>query len=128
MARQWHAYRANIYLAAAGAVLLIVIFGWSGPKVLAPTVTTAQGHRHKAPAPPELSLMDQALVTLGLAEAPPVPQDLGDPEIKVWEDTHHALYYCPGADLYGKTPDGKYASQHDAQLDSFEPNLRKVCY
>ncbi len=128
MARQWQAYRANIYLGAAGAVLLIVIFGWSGPKVPVPTGSTPQGHHHKAPAPPELSFMDQALVTLGLAEAPPIPQDLGDPEVKVWEDTHHALYYCPGADLYGKTPDGKYASQHEAQVDSFEPNLRKVCY
>jgi len=47
--------------------------------------------------------------------------------VPVWIDVHHALYYCPGADLYGKTPQGKIASQHDAQLDQFEPASRKVC-
>jgi hypothetical protein len=40
---------------------------------------------------------------------------------------HTALYYCPGADLYGKTPNGKLTSQRDAQLDQFEPALRKTC-
>jgi hypothetical protein len=40
---------------------------------------------------------------------------------------HTALYYCPGADLYGKTPGGKFTSQQDAQQDQFEPANRKAC-
>ena len=76
---------------------------------------------------PRLSLVDKALISLNLAEAPPAPVYLGNPETKVWVDTHTALYYCPGEDLYGKTAEGKMTTQRDAQLDSFQPALRKVC-
>ena len=67
------------------------------------------------------------LISLGLAEAPEPPADKGNPSTQVWVDLHTALYYCPGADMYGKTPSGKYATQREAQLDSFEPAYRKVC-
>ena len=48
------------------------------------------------------------LISLGLAEPPPAPEYKGNPETQVWIDLHTALYYCPGADLYGKTPKGKF--------------------
>ena len=67
------------------------------------------------------------LVAVGLAEAPPAPVYSGNPSTQVWVDLHTALYYCPGADLYGKTPKGKFTSQRDAQLDQFEPAYRKAC-
>ena len=81
----------------------------------------------QAPPAPKLSFFDQVLVSLGLADPPAAPSYSGNPNVPVWIDVHHALYYCPGADLYGKTPQGKIASQHDAQLDQFEPASRKVC-
>jgi len=64
---------------------------------------------------------------LGLAEAPPAPEYKGNPNTQVWVDLQTALYYCPGADLYGKTAKGKYSSQQDAQLDQYEPASRKAC-
>jgi hypothetical protein len=67
------------------------------------------------------------LISLGLAEPPEPPESTGNPDAKVWVDLHSALYYCPGADLYGKTPQGKYLSQRDAQLGQFEPAYRKAC-
>ena len=67
------------------------------------------------------------LINLGLAEAPEPVEYKGNPDTQVWVDLQTALYYCPGADLYGKTPKGRYSSQRDAQLDSFEPALRKAC-
>jgi hypothetical protein len=67
------------------------------------------------------------LISMGLAEAPPTPESKGNPETQVWVDLHTALYYCPGADLYGKTPKGRFTSQRDAQLDQFEPAYRKAC-
>jgi len=86
-----------------------------------------------APAPGQargLSAFEQMLVSMGLAEAPPpiapAPQP-GNPNTKVWVDVHTALYYCPGADLYGKTADGKYATQLDAQRDNFQPSTLKAC-
>lgn len=77
---------------------------------------------------PSLTLGERMLLSLGLAELPAAPITTpGNPNVNVWVDTHTGLYYCPGADLYGKTPDGKYANQRDAQMDQFEPAARKNC-
>ena len=81
---------------------------------------------HK-PAARELPLFDRVLIHFGLAEAPPAPEDKGNPSTAVWVDLQTGLYYCPNADPYGKTPKGKYTSQRDAQLDQFAPAYRKVC-
>lgn len=75
-----------------------------------------------------LSPWERALVTIGLAEAPaPAIHLQGDPGIEVWVDPHSALYYCPGEEQYGKTADGRMSSQHDAQMDRFEPAGRSAC-
>src|SRR6185369_5474803 len=50
------------------------------------------------------------LVQNGLQSVPP-PVYQGNPDTKVWVDLHTAIYYCPGASLYGKTPKGKFARQ-----------------
>ena len=107
--------RANIYLGAAILLLITVLAGWgsSSPK----TNSTA----------PRLSLMDRTLIALNLAEAPPAPVHLGNPDTQVWVDVRTALYYCPGSEQYGKTAGGKMASQRDAQQDQFQPALRKAC-
>ena len=68
------------------------------------------------------------LVAIGIAEAPePVVHYRGDPTLKVWVDTHTALYYCPGDELYGKSPDGHFSTQREAQTDRFEPAERSAC-
>jgi hypothetical protein len=87
----------------------------------------AKPKRKQTPPPPKLSFFEELLVSVGLAEPPPAPSYSGNPNIPVWVDVHTALYYCPGTDLYGKTPQGKIASQRDAQQDQFEPASRKVC-
>ena len=71
---------------------------------------------------------ERMLVAMGIAEAPSSTiQYHGDPNIKVWVDPHAALYYCGGDELYGKSPDGYYTTQHEAQLDNFEPAERSAC-
>jgi hypothetical protein len=72
-------------------------------------------------------MFEQFMVSIGLAEPPPAPAYTGNPNIPVWVDVHTAQYYCPGSEQYGKTPHGRIASQHDAQLDQFEPAQHKVC-
>jgi hypothetical protein len=130
LANQWRAQRANIYVAAAAVLLLAALFGW-GPSETPPAQNAnsgSAGHSRKRVAPqPELSFFDKLLVDLGLAEAPAPPVDLGNAQTQVWIDVHTALYYCPGADLYGKTPGGKVTSQSDAQQDQFEPAARRPC-
>ena len=128
---QWQVHRANIYLGAAIVLLLTVcisaLAGWGTPPVTA-GAALRPGVRVRVPQP-QLSLMDRALVALGLAEVPaqPVVVYQGNPGTQVWVDTRTALYYCPGDDLYGKTDGGKLSTQRDAQLDQFEPAARKPC-
>ncbi len=129
LARFWNSRRGDIYLAIAVILVAGVIrWGiWSNHSVSA-TGNPAAAASHRRPDPTaDLSLFDRMLISLGLAEAPPAPEYRGNPDTQVWVDLHTALYYCPGTDLYGKTPKGKFTSQRDAQLDQFEPAYRKAC-
>jgi DNA-binding NarL/FixJ family response regulator len=74
----------------------------------------------------ELPWTDRLLVGSGLKPAPP-PLFSGNPDTRVWIDVHTALYYCRGAEQYGRTPGGRFARQHDAQEDHFESASRKAC-
>ncbi len=103
--------RADLYLGVAVLVALVALL-W-------PT-TTPQG--------PSLPAWERILVAMGIAETTqPVANFRGDPNVRVWVDTHTALYYCPGEELYGKSHDGHYSTQREAQSDRFEPAERSVC-
>jgi len=113
-------HRADLYVGAAILMLLIVLSGWG--------MRPVQNHSAVKNSPqPSLTLFEKLLVSLGLAEAPPAPVYLGNPNAQVWVDLHTALYYCSDSDLYGKTPGGKFTSQRDAQMDQFEPAARRNC-
>ena len=128
LARFWNSRRGDIYLAIAVILVAgVVRWGiWSDHSVSATGGSSTAAHRKPAPDA-DLSIFDRMLISLGLADAPAAPEYKGNPDTQVWVDLHTALYYCPGADLYGKTPKGKFTTQRDAQLDQFEPALRKAC-
>jgi GAF domain-containing protein len=130
LAHQWQRRRANIYIGIAALILVIVISGWG----IHPTATTSAANASPAttgqpqkPPEPQLTPMERLMVSLGLAEAPPAPVYMGNPDTQVWVDVHTALYHCPGSEAYGKTPDGRFTTQRDAQQDQFEPASRKAC-
>lgn len=112
-------HRADLYVGAAVLLLLIVLSGWG--------MRPAENHAQVKSAQPNLTFFEKVLVSLGLAETPPTPVYLGNPNAQVWVDLHTALYYCSNSDLYGKTPGGKFTTQRDAQLDQFEPAARRNC-
>ena len=131
-AEKWQQQRANIYLVAASLLLVAVLLGWALPSKppagSGREASAGKAHRHEAAPQPDLTLSEKLLVSLGLAEAPAGEvADPGNPDTQVWIDVHTALYYCPGADLYGKTPGGRTASQREAQQDQFQPAMRKAC-
>jgi putative methionine-R-sulfoxide reductase with GAF domain len=133
LARFWRARRGDFYLVVA-VILVLVVVRWgilSNRSVGASGGGTASSSagRRKSQADADLSMFDKLLISLGLAEAPEAPEYKykGNPNAQVWIDPHTALYYCPGSELYGKTPKGKFASQQDAQLDQFEPASRRAC-
>jgi hypothetical protein len=133
-------HRGDLALGASLALVLITIL-WaltsgkpatsadSGNAATSTSTTAAAAPKkpNRKPAAPKLSFFDQMLVDMGLAEPPPAPTYSGNPDIPVWIDVQSAVYYCPGSDLYGKTPQGRIATQRDAQQDQFEPASRKVC-
>jgi hypothetical protein len=133
LARFWRSRRGDFYLGVA-LIFVVVVIRWG---IWSDSSVVATGHggvaaspaRSKRPAPDaDLSTFDKLLIGLGLAEAPDEPvQYKGNPDTQVWIDLHTALYYCPGSDLYGKTPKGRISSQRDALLDQFEPANRKAC-
>jgi hypothetical protein len=126
----WNAHRGDIYLGIAVILVACVIrWGlWSNHPVKATGTPAAATATHRKPVPdPGLSFFDRVLIQLGLAEPPEPQEDKGNPGVQVWVDLRTALYYCPGTDLYGKTPQGKFTTQREAQLDQFEPAYRKAC-
>lgn len=105
---------AQLAFISGSLVLILIVWSfWSVP----------------ASSSPQLTWFESMLVQLGLAEAPqraPVTPS-GKPDVRVWVDVHTGLYYCPGSDLYGKTPGGHFSKQRAAQADQFEPATRAVC-
>ena len=106
-------HRANLYL---GLAIVTAAFALLWPAATVPTRR------------PTLGVWERALIKLGVAE-PPVHalHFQGDPSVQVWLDTHSALYYCPGEDQYGKTADGRFTTQREAQIDRFDPANRSAC-
>jgi hypothetical protein len=107
--------RRNAAVAIVCLVLLVIL----AISALSPQHASSQ---------PQLSWFSSLLVNLGLAEVPSRPPVyVGNPDAPVWVDVHTALYYCKGSDLYGKTPGGRFSTQHDAQEDQFESASRLPC-
>ncbi|ESS69200.1 hypothetical protein MGMO_138c00380 [Methyloglobulus morosus KoM1] len=46
---------------------------------------------------------------------------------KVWVNTHSKIYHCEGSKFYGKTKEGEYMSEADAQAKGYAANRKKVC-
>jgi GAF domain-containing protein len=126
--RFWNTRRGDVYLAVA-VVLVAAVIRWSiwSEHSFGANGSAAKVSHHRPAPDADLSTFDKLLISVGLADPPDPVEDKGNPDTQVWVDLHSALYYCPGADLYGKTPQGKYSSQRDAQLGQFEPAYRKPC-
>jgi len=63
--------------------------------------------------------------TLSTVTAP--QSDQGDPDVKVWVNTNSGVYHCPGTRWYGKTKQGTYMTQAEAQKKDYRPAYGKVC-
>jgi putative methionine-R-sulfoxide reductase with GAF domain len=129
--RFWHSRRGDFYLAfALVLVACVILWGfWSNSQTAAGAsgAPAAAASRRKPAPDANLSMFDKLLVSMGVADPPDAPEYKGNPDVQVWVDVHTALYYCPGSDLYGKTPKGRLTTQREAQLDQFEPAYRKAC-
>ncbi|MFZ0962238.1 MAG: serine/threonine-protein kinase [Terriglobia bacterium] len=67
--------------------------------------------------------------TTPFISAPGVPKALGagNPATKVWVNTDSGTYHCPGTRWYGKTRDGEYMTQKQAQEKGYHPAASRAC-
>lgn len=59
--------------------------------------------------------------------APPAVQKDGNADARVWVNTGSGVYHCPGTRWYGKTKQGEYMTQKQAQDKKYRPAYGKVC-
>lgn len=123
----WSSHGADVCLAASAVVLAVSLTWAFWPRAAKPRAA-GNAPAVTASAEPKLSMFEDLLVSMGLAEAPPPPATYaGKPATKVWVDVSSALYYCPGAEPYGKTPKGKFLNQSEAQDEQFQPARGQPC-
>jgi len=48
-------------------------------------------------------------------------------EVRVWVNTKSGVYHCPGSRWYGKTKQGKYMGECQAQKEGYRPAYGKPC-
>ena len=51
----------------------------------------------------------------------------GNPDVKVWVNTHSGVYHCPGTRWYGNTKNGEYMTQKQAQEKGNRPAYGNPC-
>lgn len=51
----------------------------------------------------------------------------GNPGVKVWVNTDSGTYHCPGTRWYGKTREGEYMAQKQAQDKGYHPAASRAC-
>lgn len=51
----------------------------------------------------------------------------GDPDVRVWVNTNSGTYHCPGTRWFGKTHEGEYMTQKEAQDKGYHPAANQPC-
>ena len=74
-----------------------------------------------------LSLVGSPIGAVPLSPLNPTQQTQGNPDVKVWVNTHSGVYHCPGTRWYGKTKQVEYMTQKQAQEKGYRPAYGKVC-
>jgi hypothetical protein len=64
---------------------------------------------------------------VGQQKQPTPAPSRGIPTIRVWVDTEYGFYHCPTSKLYGKTKQGVYMTQKQAQDRGYRPAYGTYC-
>jgi hypothetical protein len=111
----WRDHRSAIYLGLSALILLLAILSLALPSLNRNSV------QRRSP------LVEDLMVSTGLAKSRPQPSYSGNPDVQVWADVQNGRYYCPGTGEYGRSKGGTFTSQRDAQGRHLEPAYRRAC-
>ncbi len=64
---------------------------------------------------------------VGLPQAQPGQAVLPNSAVKVWVNTRSGVYHCSDSEWYGRTKQGEYMSQAEAQKNGYRPVGSKIC-
>lgn len=81
-----------------------------------------------APAAVPAAATPAATAPAQAAKTPPEAPAPAAGSGKVWVNTHSKIYHCEGSKFYGKTKEGEYMSEADAQAKGYAANRKKVCH
>jgi len=98
---------------------------WRELSLAVVAVALAYGLILARPKPGQPTWFQSLMIDIGVEK--PTKVFAGAPDTRVWIDVHTQLYYCSGEDLYGKTPDGEFTTQYNAQSDGFLPASNTTC-
>ncbi|MGC2211403.1 MAG: S1/P1 nuclease [Candidatus Korobacteraceae bacterium] len=65
---------------------------------------------------------------VGLPQAQPGKSVLPNSSVKVWVNTRSGIYHCSDSEWYGRTKQGEYMTQAEAQENGYRPVSGKVCH
>jgi len=51
----------------------------------------------------------------------------GNPDVRVWVNTNSGVYHCPGTRWFGKTREGDFMTQKEAQEKGYHPAASQPC-
>jgi hypothetical protein len=92
---------------------------WADTAPVPPWDFRRGGREPARPSPP------RAITNPPADQAPDTRQ--GNPEARVWVNTNSGVYHCPGTRWYGRTKQGAYMSQREAQEKGNWPAYGNFC-
>lgn len=82
---------------------------------------SAASQREPAPAPAARPAAQAKPAASEAVQAPPAGSG------QVWVNSRSKIYHCEGSKFYGKTKEGEFMSEADAQAKGFVANRKKIC-
>lgn len=91
------------------------------PATVPPTPAPAEVTPAPSPTPAVASKTQSSTPQNTAVQIPPAGSD------KVWVNTHSKIYHCEGSKFYGKTKNGEFMTEADAQAKGYVANRKMLC-
>jgi hypothetical protein len=77
--------------------------------------------------PKDFAGTGESSVTPAIAQPQTIPSGQAESTAKVWVNTRSGVYHCPTSEYYGKTKQGEFMSEAEAQKNGYLPVGGKTC-